>query len=804
MTFVDDLQKDILPFLADEAASASLLKRILLFLEDEEFIQADSYCEKVLDVEPENPLAYLCKLMASRRISSIKDLATAQYIIDNDSSYKKAVRFATEQMQVHLHQLNMHIYSNSIKACRSRAKIHLAHGELKETAQQYHNAMKMWEDSHETLPDADAIYSDLSNEIADFNWKLLLHDRQCPDDQQLIARCIPLDNDRWYLSAVKWADAEKKAYFTSVAKSTLLNAHLKCLEYIKSKQTRLAQIWTDHYKAAAAADDPLVSIHQALVDTDGFRKFSADAPGAMLELIKLYKTSDPQIAEDVKGILQDYYRKIFLRLLDFTGKESRAVSAPARLDADSYAIMIAQQEANACARSGETVPIPDFSEPTEVPAVDPAWATEIARKITGQMTDAISEDISPYGIVATYLIAAKELTVRYSKKDGMVTEPLLFRFICGYYADAIAQATEEQAAAIQSKFDEFLIDTVQLPSASAEIVTEAAAYMQGSTLPYHIYLARITNNYSAKTEELIPPEVTKGIEKWQQYLEKADPKRNCYQLSDKQESIAKAFSAADDAVNTCRNYTKNLQEELNTSYQAVLAASGDGQAELSADWDQKMEALQKICDSWAAELEAKLNQVKDLNTAKLALAQKHIQAKERRQLTASIVMNLLLVCTVIAFAAVLASATSNTWKLMDAYRELPLQLGFYAMHITASLIAGALSLANGMVAPTYGDKKQQKLLWLFMIFGALTYIGIYPGIQTIVAAPAVAGVLALVGIVRTLLEFCLCKLKGHSRSHATQVSCGVGSKIAKVAGVAQWLVCLGLAALYVCCLLLIL
>ena len=92
MTFVDNLQKDSLPYLADEVATAALLKRILLFLEDGEFIQADLYCEKVLDTEPENPLAYLYKLMASRRISSLKDLASAQYIIDDDNSYKKAVR----------------------------------------------------------------------------------------------------------------------------------------------------------------------------------------------------------------------------------------------------------------------------------------------------------------------------------------------------------------------------------------------------------------------------------------------------------------------------------------------------------------------------------------------------------------------------------------------------------------------------------------------------------------------------------------------------------------------------------------
>ncbi|MBR5021988.1 MAG: hypothetical protein IKY18_02125 [Oscillospiraceae bacterium] len=804
MTFVDDLQKDSLPFLADEAATASLLKRILLFLEDEEFIQADLYCEKVLDTEPENPLAYLYKLMASRRISSLKDLASAQYIIDNDSSYKKAVRFAPEQMQLHLHQLNMHIYAGSIKACRSRAKIHLAHGELKETAQQYHNAIKMWEDSHETLPNAETIYSDLSNEISDFNWKLLLHNRQCPNDEELIARNIPIDNDRWYLSAVKWAEAEKKAYFTSVAQRTLMGAHLKCLDYIKTKQTRLARIWTDHYKAAASADDPLVSIHQALVDTDGFTKFSADAPAAMLKLIRLYKTSNPQLADELKAILQDYYARIFRFLLDFTGKEPQKTAAPTRLDADSYAIMIAQQEASACAPGGAAIPVPDFTTPTESFTTDPIWAIETARLITGQMADAVSDDLSPYSAVTTYLIAAKGLTIRYGKKDGIVTEPPLFKFICQYYADAIASAQQDQVAAIQTKFNDFLLDTVQLPSVCAEIVTEASTYMQGSTLPYQIFLARITNNYSAKAEELIPPEVTKNTAKWQQYLEKSDPKRNCYQISDKQETITKAFAAAEDAIDNCRHYTESLQKNLDAPYQQILTSSGDGRDELAADWNEKMTALQGTCDGWAADLETKLNLVKELNSAKLALAQKQIKVKERWQLTLSIALNLLLVCTVFIFAKLLASAISNAWNLMDAYSELPQRIGFYAINIIAALVAGILSLTNGIVAPTYGNKNRSKLLWLFAIFGVLVYVCVYPGIATGKIVPAVACILALIGIGRTLLEFYLCKLKVHTRSHGTQVSCRIGSTIAKVAGIAQWLVCLGLTALYVCCLLLIL
>ena len=45
-----------------------LLKRAFMFLEDREWEEADKYCEKVLDLDPENAQAYLGKLMAELRV----------------------------------------------------------------------------------------------------------------------------------------------------------------------------------------------------------------------------------------------------------------------------------------------------------------------------------------------------------------------------------------------------------------------------------------------------------------------------------------------------------------------------------------------------------------------------------------------------------------------------------------------------------------------------------------------------------------------------------------------------------------
>lgn len=812
MNLLENLQKDILPFLAEAAPTASLLKRVFLFLEDCEFEQADIYCEKVLDAEPENPVAYLCKLMASRQVSSLPDLASTQQIVDSDTSFKKAVRFAPEQMQLHLQQLNMQIYASSIEACLNRAKIHLAHGELKETAQQHQNAMKLWESSQESLPNAEKIYANLANEVSSFNWKLLLHNRQCSDDAQLIARSIPINNERLYLNAVKWADEEKKAYFESVAKDTLFNAHLKCMDYIKSKQTRLAQFWADHYKAAATAEDSLANIHQALVDTDGFTKFSADAPAGMLQLIKHYKAVYPKAVDEMKVILQDYYVRIFQSLLDFTGKEPQVISAISRTDEEAYALMIAQQEIKACSPGAKFTPV-QKDEPIVAPAIDPVWATETVQRISAQMAAGVAEDLSPYGIASTYLIAAKELTIRYGNKDGIVTEPLLFRFICQYYANAIAHVQQEQAAAIQTKFNDFLIETVRLTSANAEIVTEASSHMQGSTLPYQIYLARITNNYSVKSEDLIPPAIVTAVDKWQQNLNIVDPKKNCYWISDQQKNITAAFAAAEAAINRCRQYTNTLKASLGPQYQQILTSSGDGHEEISGRWEERMAALQNRCNEWADGLENKLNQARALNAEKLALALKHIKEKETWQLILSFGMHLLFVFTVLAFIQVTTSAIGTAWEFVNAEDASPQQTSFYVINVLAPVIAAILSVLNGGIAPTYGDKRSANKLWLFSIFSALTYIFIYLDIETVLFYPddigyasrtsfAIVAILALIAIIRTLLEFFLCKLNNHTRSKATKISCHVGGIYARAVGVVQALACFAVAALYICCLML--
>lgn len=80
------------------ASTAPLLKRVFMFLEDGNWQEADAYCEKVLDLDPECAEAYLGKLMAERNVKKQEDLADLAEPFDGNNNYQKAVRFGNEKL----------------------------------------------------------------------------------------------------------------------------------------------------------------------------------------------------------------------------------------------------------------------------------------------------------------------------------------------------------------------------------------------------------------------------------------------------------------------------------------------------------------------------------------------------------------------------------------------------------------------------------------------------------------------------------------------------------------------------------
>ncbi len=102
--------------------SSSLLRRVFLFLEDCDWESADEYSEKVLDLEPENAMAYLGKLMAQLQVSKQEGLADYERPFDNNPNYQKILRFGDQELQKTVEGYVQKIKERNENAMRERER----------------------------------------------------------------------------------------------------------------------------------------------------------------------------------------------------------------------------------------------------------------------------------------------------------------------------------------------------------------------------------------------------------------------------------------------------------------------------------------------------------------------------------------------------------------------------------------------------------------------------------------------------------------------------------------------------------
>ena len=110
------------------ASAAPLLKRAFMFLEDGDWNSANEYCEKVLDMDPEDPSAYLGKLLSELRVRRPEALKDQAEPFDRSNNYQKAIRFGDAALKAELRgyitQINernenarlTRIYDNAVSA----------------------------------------------------------------------------------------------------------------------------------------------------------------------------------------------------------------------------------------------------------------------------------------------------------------------------------------------------------------------------------------------------------------------------------------------------------------------------------------------------------------------------------------------------------------------------------------------------------------------------------------------------------------------------------------------------------------
>ena len=119
-------------------STASLLKRVFMFLEDGDWKSANEYSEKVLDIDPENAQAYVGKLMAELRVQRRKHLQDQRKPFDTMGNYRKAICFADFALKAELEEYIAHIYKRlknaEMEATYQKATADMQNEEYEEAA----------------------------------------------------------------------------------------------------------------------------------------------------------------------------------------------------------------------------------------------------------------------------------------------------------------------------------------------------------------------------------------------------------------------------------------------------------------------------------------------------------------------------------------------------------------------------------------------------------------------------------------------------------------------------------------------
>lgn len=208
------------------ANTVPLLKRAFLFLEDGDWDNADAYCEKVLDLDPECAQAYLGKLLAKLHLNKAENLPNVRRDFSNSDNYKKAIRFGDSAFKKKIEDYNkqatyngaigqMKTAKSDVDFCAAKvafeqiinfsdAKNKAEECEVKALECTYNRAVALMEQGNnaETFRQAKVIFAEIED-YADSKEKA----QEC---EEKTIECIELDRKNLYayIKAKDWKRAE--------------------------------------------------------------------------------------------------------------------------------------------------------------------------------------------------------------------------------------------------------------------------------------------------------------------------------------------------------------------------------------------------------------------------------------------------------------------------------------------------------------------------------------------------------------------------------------------------------------------
>lgn len=93
------VQKTVVQEVQESGKADNLMKRVYLYLEDRDFAKASEYIDKVLDVDAEYAPAYVAQILVAKKMIQESALTTLRVPIDDDPTWKRALRFANEEQK---------------------------------------------------------------------------------------------------------------------------------------------------------------------------------------------------------------------------------------------------------------------------------------------------------------------------------------------------------------------------------------------------------------------------------------------------------------------------------------------------------------------------------------------------------------------------------------------------------------------------------------------------------------------------------------------------------------------------------
>lgn len=202
--------KEIVVVSGGNVAVEPLLKRTFIFLEDGNWQEADTYCEKVLDQDPENAQAYLGKMMAELQVRKQEQLADCENSFENNGNYLKILRFGDKKLKSALGDCIAHINDRN---------------ETTRLTGLYNAAIQMMESA-----DSEGLYKAVASKFQSFSGfkdadkfaqECLDKAEACRKDEIYNNGCRCLEEDnigamnasiQYFKSISGWKDADEKIY----------------------------------------------------------------------------------------------------------------------------------------------------------------------------------------------------------------------------------------------------------------------------------------------------------------------------------------------------------------------------------------------------------------------------------------------------------------------------------------------------------------------------------------------------------------------------------------------------------------